>query len=477
MVNIRSFALHRYAGLLASLWLLVLCISGIFLDHKKDWAFLWQWQWPTAWMSEQSAQASQQSRYHQVKFLADGRLFCDPSGCQREQNGTWQKSQFITAQPLIRHILIWQEHIFAATSQGIWRSTDNGFSFQPYALHGKNITYLAGADVLLAVSGQSFVWRIHSPENIAQLEIPRADSQQLAPKVNLGRLTHDLHFGRGIFGEQIDIWLNDISAVLMCLLAASGIYMWVWRRRKIKKQVKIFTFSIRWHRILVGPLAIFGILYLSVSGILLDHSDDLRSSFRNIQFERNQLGPVYQLHDWQNQITSLAALPGQILLGSRHGLFAWRDDNPHQLQRIYAGYAWSTTRIGEQIYIGGMGAPNGIYDGMKITPAPAAGHMPSDVSELNADVIWKNPHGLHRTDGTELSAAMPPTDTVPLFYALDNLHSGLIFHAQWKWFNDLIAIAALLAMGTGLYRLFKWLKVRMRVAHKRRRESAHVQNR
>lgn len=468
MVNIRSFALHRYAGLLASVWLLVLCVTGIFLDHKKDWAFLWQWQWPAALMSQQSAIESETARYQQVKFGVAGWLVCEPGACQIQNNGHWQNSEFSGAQPLIRQLLTWHQDIYAATDNGIWQSTDGGVTFQPYALTGKNITYLAADAQLFAVERQSLIWQIDANAQATLHPLPQTGTAQLTGQVNLGRLTHDLHFGRGFFGEQIDIWINDISAVLIAVLALSGVYMWLWRKQKHKTRVQLFRFTLSWHRLLIGPLAVLGILYLSITGILLGHSEDLRASFRAVQFARTHLGPVYQLRDWQGQISSLVALPGQLIIGTRHGLFAVDGDNPQALRTLYNGYAWSATRIDDLVYIGGMGAPNGIYDGENFTSVPQSGHMPTDVTAYAGQIIWKNPHGLHTSTGQTFALTLPQHESVPLFYALEHLHSGLIFHSQWKWINDVIALAALLAMGTGLYRLFKWCKVRLRSRHKRR---------
>ncbi len=48
---------------------------------------------------------------------------------------------------------------------------------------------------------------------------------------------------------------------------------------------------------------------------------------------------------------------------------------------------------------------------------------------------------------------------VPWYFVIEALHSGLLFHAQWKWLNDLFAILAIVLVLTGLVRWWrvKWI--------------------
>ncbi len=472
MVNIRSFTLHRWAGLLASVWLMVLCITGIFLDHKKDWAFLWDWQWPSALMSDAAAERATAARFSMVKYLDGNWVMCEPTGCQVQQQTSqqaaqppsWQASRFddhpSSAMPMIRHLLLWQDSLWLATSHGIWRSVDSGMSFQYYALDSYNVTYLAADKTLYAVLDYSSIVQQTTSNVFLPVEIPSPSIETLPEQVNLSRLSRDLHYGRGFFGQHIDVWINDIAAVLILLLCISGLYMWLWRRKPKKQYANRFTFFLRWHRLLIGPAAILGILYLCITGILLDHSDDLRNEMRTFEFDRAHLTPVYQLSNWQQQITSIAALDTQIFIGTRLGMWAW--DN-QQLKRIFTGYAWSATRIDTQVYIGGMGAPSAIINAEKTTLVKPVGHMPSDVTAINDKVIWKTHHGLEYSDGQPVTLEAPKSNSLALYFALDALHSGAIFHKQFKWVNDAIALLALVAMLSGLYRFLKWLKARLRV--------------
>jgi len=451
------------------MWLMILCITGIFLDHKKDWGFLWHWQWPTALMSDASAERAQDARFHISKYIDNHWVVCEVSGCQHDLQGSWQASLFDGASLLIRHGLIWQDVFYLATNQGIWRSQDGGKTFQRYALSDENITYLAADKTLFAVIDHSQIVQQTTDQIFKTLALAVPDLNALPQEVNLGRLSRDLHYGRGIFGQHVDIWINDVAAVLILLLCGSGLYMWIWRRKPNKQSAHRFRFFLRWHRLVVGPAAVLGILYLSITGILLDHSDDLRTEMRATHFSREHLTPIYQLKSWQQQITSLAALEHKLFIGTRLGLWIASQNQP--LQRVYTGYAWSLTRIQNTLYIGGMGSPNALYDGTQLVLAKSVGHMPSDVTQVDSRILWKTHHGLEDSQGEAYPVKLPESNTVALYHAMDALHSGMIFHKQFKWVNDAIALLTLIAMMSGLYRLFKWLKVRWS-----RRQKANADN-
>ncbi len=108
-----------------------------------------------------------------------------------------------------------------------------------------------------------------------------------------------------------------------------------------------------------------------------------------------------------------------------------------------------------------MGGPNLQRSGNTgWRPVPGTGHMPTDMSpDGNGGYLWLNREGLHPGTG---EAARPPTaldvprlEGVPWFFVIDGLHSGLLIHTQWKWINDLVALACLLLTVTGLLRWWR----------------------
>jgi hypothetical protein len=432
------------------------------LEHKNNWHWLWKISWPSGWMSSDSAAEATQAQFHQFKTSGTHYLTCSPQTCEYSDNtgANWQSSIFNGHQPLIRHVLNNKDTYFFATDDGIWRSTDMGTNISPFLLRGKNISYLASdANYLFAVIAHSEILQIDLNTHDAQkIQLPLIPAALLPTQVNLGRLTHDIHYARGIWGGQIDVWLQDISAISVLLLIISGLYMWLWRRNPAANKAQRFRFFLHLHRLFLGPLAIIALLYLCITGILLDHADDLRGAMRNITFTNNMLTPVYRDNRWQDKITSLAVQDNRLFIGTRFGVYEY---SALGLEKGFTSYAWSMTSINDVIYVGGMGGPSAQYSHGRWQNLPKVPHMPSDITQSAQGLIWKSPHKTALSDGTSINLTMPQSDSVPLYFAVNALHSGMLFHKQWKWFNDVIAVLSLLSIFSGLWRLIHWLKFKL----------------
>lgn len=435
------------------------------LEHKNNWHWLWNISWPGALMSADSAAEARAAQFHQFKINAADYLTCGPHTCLTSSDAgqNWQTSEFSGPQPLIRQVLRDSGADYIATDNGIWRSTDQGRSFSPWLLPAENISYLAkdGAD-LFAVINASVITQINLRDaSTHTIALPLIPLDLLPAEINLGRLTHDIHYARGIFGGETDIWLQDISALCILLLIFSGLYMYFWRRKATRRGATGFRLLLRLHRVLFGPLAVIALLYLSITGILLDHSTELRDAMRHIKFPSQMLTPVYRSQTWQNKITSLAVQDKRLFIGTRFGIYEYSATG---LVKGFNSYAWSMAALDGIIYAGGMGGPSAEYRNGNWQALPKVPHMPSDITLSNQGLIWKSPHKTALSDGSPVVLNEPQTTAVPLYFAMNALHSGLLFHAQWKWINDLIALLGLLAMFTGLWRLWRWLKFRL---HKR----------
>jgi len=86
--------------------------------------------------------------------------------------------------------------------------------------------------------------------------------------------------------------------------------------------------------------------------------------------------------------------------------------------------------------------------------------MPTDITrDGNGGYLWLNHEGL--TSGTSAAQRPPPQhnlprdDGIPWYFVIDGLHSGMLIHAQWKWVNDLVALACLMLTVTGLIRWWR----------------------
>ena len=89
--------------------------------------------------------------------------------------------------------------------------------------------------------------------------------------------------------------------------------------------------------------------------------------------------------------------------------------------------------------------------------------MPSDVTQLGDKFAWKSAGKLLVTDASgreieKLDIKQPNDPGVPWFTWFLRVHMGTIFWSEWRWVNDVFAIAAVLLSVTGLIRWWrkKW---------------------
>ncbi|MBI4829067.1 MAG: PepSY domain-containing protein [Nitrospinae bacterium] len=297
----------------------------------------------------------------------------------------------------------------------------------------------------------------------------------MAPAVNLSRFAHDLHFGRGLVAGIGSLLVNDAGGALCVALPLTGLLFWAlplaWKRRGAtgKTGHAAQRKTMRWlhlsHAVFMGILALIPVTYLSLTGILLDHREELNDWMRSIQVPRGLLPPVYGMGEWEGEIYSALGYPGEpdkFSLGTRSGLFTTDNGGANWRREPLPGppacFVWSLRRLGGAALAGGMGCPNYALENGAWRPVKGVGHMPSDVAALPAGRVWKSHAGFTlETPGgmKKLDWPLPAAEGMPLFALVDGLHSGLIFHPQWKWVNDAVAALALVLTGTGLVRLWR----------------------
>ncbi len=488
--------LHRWIGLAAGLWLAVLGATGFVLDHRDGWRWLWQETVNEAWVPERVLDKARRgaTRLYQVNpAQPTERIAGGPQGLWISQNGGdhWASVYFsgATGTPQIRAVLPdatrqW-DRLWLATDDGLWALDRPHKTAISVTLGGHDITALAtGASPteLLGVSARSRIFRVdtRSPRPPLQVELGLPEDSQLPPDIGLSRLVHDLHFGRGLFAPPWSLLLNDAGAWCMMLLPLGGFLFWWlprrWRQQPERPPRRARKNTMRWLYRLHGPtLGLFAVIpfvYLSLTGIVLDHGDALRPWLKQFAIAKAWQPPVYSLPAWRGEIYAVAGYPGQprkFSLGTRLGLFTTTNDGLGWQRETHGpvapGFVWSLRRHEDRLLLGGMGGPNLQRAGEgPWRPVPGSGHMPTDVSpDGQGGLIWLNRDGLHRGGNDvpyrETTAALPRRDGVPWFYVLDGLHSGALIHPQWKWVNDGVAIACLLLLVTGLLRWWRkrWL--------------------
>jgi len=496
--------LHRWTGLFAGLWLAVLGVSGFILDHRDNWRWLWQDGMSGSWLPQRVVEKSERSMMRIYQMLDDKpHLVGGPTGLWwRDDAEKWQKVFFIGDQPrvtsVVRDSQVPGSAWWLATDNGLWRRAADGDLWmliqagppaRQIALAGQHITALTAADEnsLWGVVDRSRVFRYDRlTGELHWIALSPLGREVLPATIDLSRLVHDVHFGRGVFSAPWSLLWNDMSGFALLLLPLSGLLYWwlprIWRHRreqgwrvsKICKQ-RTARWLYRFHAPILGLVCLLPLVYLSISGIMLDHSE-LRRWMKQISLSQQWLPPVYDMPDWQNEIYNLMVTPGvnhTISLGTRMGLFSTDDDGLHWRREILhdnmgdssASFVWMTRQLGQQRFIGGMGGPNYQQSDLKSWKRlPHAAHMPTDVTLMrDGRSVWKTSRGVFILNGedefTPLKVNLPQVNYVPWFYVLDGLHSGVLIHVQWKWMNDLFALLALALVTTGMIRWWriKWL--------------------
>ncbi len=485
--------LHTWAGLGAGLWLAVLGMTGFVLDHR-DWSWMWQSTAPEFLLP---GQIVDKARTGTVKLYQINpgdpaqRVAGGPQGLWISQDSGqhWQPVMFanLPVMPGINVILDDPEtgwsRLWIGTRNGVWQLNPVTGKAWPVTLEGENITALsegASSTELLGIIDKSRLFRLDLTGRLppAGIDITPPAPDQLPTHIGLSRLVHDLHFGRGLLAAPVSLLINDVGAGIMLLLPIGGfLFWWLPRRWKATPETEKPLASTRKHTMqwiyrLHGPtlglVAVIPFLYLTITGIILDHAPELRPWMKTIHIHRALQPPVYRLRRWDNEIYAVAGYPGEMhrfSLGTRLGLYTTYDGGRNWTREtgkpVDPGFVWTLRRHGDDLLIGSMGGPNLQRHGDdRWRPVTGTGHMPTDITrDGNGGYLWLNHEGL--TSGTPAAQRLPSQhnlpryDGIPWYFVIDGLHSGMLIHVQWKWVNDLVALACLMLTVTGLIRWWR----------------------
>ncbi len=499
--------LHQWMGLAAGGWLLVLGATGFFLDHR-DWRWLWQSGIDESWVSDVVLEKSRSGifRLYHVDAGTDGvHIIAGSTGMwwRTDSIESWGETQFenndtpqikaIVNDAITRGAIKW-----LATDDGIWKLTGNATQAHRWGMRShfvNSLTQSSKANELLGVVDRTRVFRVNTDTgNLIWLNLQPLQAQQWLPeKIDLNRFVRDLHFGRGMFSAPWSMLWNDASAIAMTVLPITGLLYWGlprwWKRKRLQgtprskrhKQSRV-RLMYRLHAPVIGVLTLVPILYLSITGIFLDHAEGLRGFMKSVSISRVWQPPVYSYASWGNEIYNVVSYPQQpekISIGTRLGLFTSEDNGqswqreqlmPSKKANEKSAFIWMMKRIDDYLFIGGMGAPNFVKRGdSNWRIVKGVGHMPSDVTlDGQGNTWWMTRQGIKvgklaaagfKSSPVQLPKQIAGQDYVPWYFVLDGLHSGLLIHPQWKWVNDVVSIMALFLVATGLIRWWrvKWL--------------------
>lgn len=487
--------IHKLAGIAAALWLAILGVTGFMLDHR-DWRGIWQTSVPETLLPKKvldTAAEMEVSLYRIDPGDPSRRIAAGRRGMwlSDDAGGKWRSAVFSGLSsgesPQVFSIVAssgpaWDD-LWVATDDGVWKSMNKGISFERFALSGVFVNALtegSNPDELVGVAGRSMVFMLDKRNAALKwITLSPPSSAQLPDSVSVSRFVHDLHHGRGIVTGIVSILMNDIAGIALILLPVTGVLFWLlslrWEKNNSGPAIdeRHLTAMRRFrigHGALMGIIATLPIIYLSITGVMMGHREEILDWMTSHRITYNWLTPAYGLSDWSMEIYSAAGYPGEpgkFSLGVRSGFYTTTDNGATWEREKIPGpssfFVWTIRRIGKDLFIGAMGGPNlQKLNGGEWKIVKGAGHMPTDVfAGSNGERVWKSHRGFLAESGKKrgsyekFQTGRPTPPGVSVYYLIDSLHNGLIFHPHWKWVNDLFSVLAVTLCVTGLARIWR----------------------
>lgn len=482
---------HRWAGLLALGWLSVLGITGWILDHH-DWRWTHQWSVPS-WVTSA-----------RIDRLVPGTVMrhieIDPSDDQhwigaserglwqtRDGGATWIDIPFEGERghpQVFRFVTLANGLIYLATDDGLWTLERDADTAKRFALDNHFISSLSEGSTpteLVGVEhhGRIFRFDVARPTSVSWIEVNEVQVSNLPDTVTLNRFVLDLHVGKGLLSQPWSILINDYGGIAMGILGLTGFMFWYlprkWRTEIPKGQLKKRQNALRWlyrsHGPVIGILAIVPILYLSVTGIMVDHIYALIEYGKTVRLQRESLPPIYQYESLAGEVRYVVAYPDEperLSISTRFGVLNssdggqnWVGDQTLPVTLGTDAGLVNLLREDDTLFVG-IGTVGNAYlrigddtwtfvdmpaDHLAMTDATRAG----DVWYLkNSRMISK---GRLTGDGggvfESADVPYPPVQGTTFFLFLADIHTGNIIHTQFIWFNDLVASMAIILAITG----------------------------
>ncbi len=453
----RVAQLHRMTGLSLGIILCLLAVTGFFLDHDSyDW--LWNSRFKTTYLPAaiveklprafSSFKVDAANKRH---VMAGSRMgfFVSLDGARHFQKTLQQ--QLFTVEPLHADGSDDFEHLFAGASSGVYQSADGGFSWRLLALKNEAVHSLSSyRDELIAVVDKSRLYRINiETGKTTALNFAAPARQVLPDSISLGRLVRDIHYGRGLFSGDSSLFINDYAALLLIFLMTSGLVIYLLTRRIRRRKAHSKKPLLRWRKLHSNGVALWSfipVFLLLVTGVVLDHPDFFRQAMRQIRLPIEIVPPVYR--DLSSDIWGIDFDGKTYRIGNRLGVFKSSDLQHWQLEN--QGFAWRMKRLGDRLFVSGMGSPNRLLTDGRWRIVKDSPRMPVDVYDNGQRLDYF-------TRRSQAPCPLPEIDEVPLYLVLMGVHDGSFFHPLWVYVNDLAALAAIVLFGTGY---IKWRRKR-----------------
>ena len=490
--------LHKWAGLVAALWLLVLAITGAMQLNRQQ----WRWQWTSGLALDESIAAHDDKylwRHHQVNpDLPNIRVASGAAGAflTRDSGKSWTPLPF--GNEIVRNVAVLEPAgsgsawtVYAGTDDGVWRLDTASAKFVPEGLQGQSVNSLSlGAERMVAavnmsqllersIDSQGKSW---APVHLAPLP-PDAG----ASAVDLGRWLQDIHLGRGLFGGIIDWALWNAVAAGLVVMSLTGIAYWAimrWcnqARQKPKPErpssnvlryaQKSIQWSFRIHAMIIGVALAVPLLLVFLTGIYQNHRGDVQMMFRKINVPASILPPAYRGDSWRGQVMNVALIEDPrgeaLVVGNRRGIFASSDLGQSWTRDAgFKGPAMRIRKISGKLYVPGrmmrrvQVRENGVWRELAV-PKPVV--MVNEMSAGPGGTIWwTRGNTIFRTSTTgqmrgKEHNVLPKIGYLPWASFAAELHEGTLIWKHWKWINDVFALLGLMLVVTGFLR---WRKRR-----------------
>lgn len=433
MVKIHK--LHKISGISAGLILLILSISGFFLDHDK-WSFLYTTTFSSVPSHIKNSEKRLFNAYYKDENNPKHIVVGGYRGLFESFDGGEKFSNISSLQILA--IIPSHDELYMATSNGVYCYDFK--SFKALALQGKYITALSVSKhrIIAVIDKEKLITLDKKSFKILNESTVNIKKEALQEDIKLSRLVRDLHYGRGLFDGDISLLINDYGAIVLTFLSLSG-YL-IWFLIKQKKQPKTSRKLIKTHANIFTIIATIPLFILAVTGVFLDHSSALARFMRSIQIPHTVLPPVYNtLH---SDIWSVDFDGNVYRIGNRYGVYKSTNLSDWSLEN--KGFAYKMIRRDDILYVSGMGAPNRIYKNYKITLLKNTPHMFRDVVKENGTVKYFST--------MQNDFELPKFQSVTLYTLLLALHDGSFFASWWIWINDIAAIFLIILSITGILR-------------------------
>jgi len=493
--------LHKIAGLAAMAWLSVLGLTGWILDHHE-------WRWTHQWTVPSSITSTAINRL--VRGTVMRQVMADPNDANRylgaserglwvtaDNGATWTDVAWEGADGLPQSYDFVSgpsgdlSHVWLGTDDGIWIVKDNGTRAVPFALRGHDITSLTAGSTpgeLVGVEHYGRIFRLdtQAPDKITWTNVDNVQVSGLPDSLSLPTFTLDLHVGTGTLPQPWSQIINDYSGISIFILSMTGLVFWWlprrWRNQNPKGQLKSRQKVLRWlyrgHGPIVGILAIIPVLYISITGIMVDHINALLENAKHIDLPREALPSIYDYESLNGEINDVIAYSGapeQLTIATRLGVFNSGDSGKTWTAERAVGEGDGTDasnvnliRRGDVVLIG-AGSIGQFYrrDGQeRFTPLKVNGPKLAVTDVTTRGERWfikmsRSMYAADSLDGTfeDTKIAYPPLAGTTVFLFLADIHTGNIIHTQWKWVNNLVgALAIFLAIsGPVVWWRRKWV--------------------